>query len=501
MKTERKETKRWHVSVKNGFLVIKNAENVTFECAVDGKDENYDIFGIYGSILFNEHPYIILIDKAVTVGDLDMKSVFEVKGAKIYEILKNGSQKAKDTQKVKETLESFFLLPGIYFSDAELYIGRRGADPALHKYTFLFNEYPIEQFSRISNIETNGNLILKCIQGYFGRYKEMILVSRRSPRRAGTRYFSRGLGNNNYVSNFVETEQIIADKNSYLHLRGSIPLSWRHVVKYKYMPEIVIDNSVSEKTMLESHKLLEGIYKTPILYLNLIHSEGYEGELFRQFNKQYGTNHMLSNYNLRKNIKNFKLSDEFANAGFNSVKKAQEKVIRTNCIDCLDRTNLMQYFIGKAALEMQLIDAGIKSKEEYEEAFKRLFYENGNNLSIQYAGTKAQSSYFITHGTRSFSGVLSDAVLSVQRYFINRYSHGRLQNAYDILTGSRLHGNLQKTNTRQMHFRLLFIAIPVVFGWLYVGKPGQLAKLLLLLFLILYMLYPLFELDYPMSYN
>ncbi|KAM0681455.1 hypothetical protein GINT2_000657 [Glugoides intestinalis] len=491
----------YNAVIKNGVLVIKSAEDPAFECTVDGNDEEYDIFGIYGSILFNEHQYIILIDKAVKVAEIDMKPVFKVQGAKIYEILKNGTGKAKDSQKVKETLESFFGLPGIYFSDAELYIRRSGVNSSTYRDTFLFNEYAIKQFLSISNIETSEKLVLKCIQGYFGRYKELILISRRCPKRAGTRYFSRGLGDNNYVSNFVETEQIIAEKNSYLHLRGSIPLPWRHIVKRSYQPEIVIDRNISEKTITAAHELLEGMYSTPILYLNLIHSEGYEGDLFKQFNKQYSTNYMLSNYNLRQNIRNFKLLSEFASAGFTSVERAQEKVIRTNCIDCLDRTNLMQYFIGRSALEIQLADAGIESKEEYKEAFKILFYENGNNLSIQYAGTRAQSSYFITQGDRSFSGLLSDASLSIQRYFINRYSHGKLQNAYDILTGNRLHGSLQNRNIRLMHFKLLIVVAPIFFGGLYVGKPKQLMKASIFLLLLFYMLYPLIRLDYPMSYR
>lgn len=34
--------------------------------------------------------------------------------------------------------------------------------------------------------------------------------------------------------------------------------------------------------------------------------------------------------------------------------KMQSGVLRTNCIDCLDRTNIAQFFLGKYALGMQV---------------------------------------------------------------------------------------------------------------------------------------------------
>ncbi len=66
----------------------------------------------------------------------------------------------------------------------------------------------------------------------------------------GTRYFSRGVDTNGYVSNFVETEQLIATPSkseqqpgvetiySHIQIRGSIPLFWRQVINVKYQPAL-----------------------------------------------------------------------------------------------------------------------------------------------------------------------------------------------------------------------------------------------------------------------
>ena len=49
--------------------------------------------------------------------------------------------------------------------------------------------------------------ITSCIVN--GKDFSLILVSRRSKERAGTRLFTRGVDSKGYVANFVETEQIV----------------------------------------------------------------------------------------------------------------------------------------------------------------------------------------------------------------------------------------------------------------------------------------------------
>lgn len=52
----------------------------------------------------------------------------------------------------------------------------------------------------------------------------------------------------------------------------------------------------------------------------------------------------------------------FRNGGYQSEDlRMQDGVARTNCIDCLDRTNAAQFVIGKRALGYQLHALGIIS--------------------------------------------------------------------------------------------------------------------------------------------
>jgi phosphatidylinositol 3,5-bisphosphate 5-phosphatase len=77
--------------------------------------------------------------------------------------------------------------------------------------------------------------------------------------------------------------------------------------------------------------------------------------------------------------------------------KFQKGVLRTNCIDCLDRTNVAQYAYGLAALGHQLHTLGsVKSPELDLDSFlaRHLmhFYERmGDTLALQYGGSAAHN--------------------------------------------------------------------------------------------------------------
>lgn len=74
------------------------------------------------------------------------------------------------------------------------------------------------------------------------------------------------------------------------------------------------------------------------------------------------------------------------NEGIESVEKKQTSVVRTNCMDCLDRTNVVQSVVARWALNRQLRDIGILGADEKFETFDNfeLLFRNGK--------------YYFTHG-------------------------------------------------------------------------------------------------------
>ncbi|AQK64343.1 Phosphoinositide phosphatase SAC2 [Zea mays] len=75
----------------------------------------------------------------------------------------------------------------------------------------------------------------------------------------------------------------------------------------------------------------------------------------------------------------------------------QKGVLRTNCIDCLDRTNVAQFSYGLAALGRQLHALGLAEAHKIELHDPLVddlmdFYERmGDTLAIQYGGSAAHN--------------------------------------------------------------------------------------------------------------
>lgn len=89
--------------------------------------------------------------------------------------------------------------------------------------------------------------------------------------------------------------------------------------------------------------------------------------------------------------------DSFVNYRTWSLKKIicseQRGCIRTNCLDCLDRTNCVQTFLGLDTLNEQIQVLGFTDKRQansrFEEVFRQMWVNNGNEVSKIYAGTGA----------------------------------------------------------------------------------------------------------------
>ena len=399
-------------------------------------------FGVYGIVEYDKSRYLITISDARVAGSIHGSDVLEVRKIKIYTI---GGTK---NQLLIDRIAGFFGLPGLYFSKYDLFLRNSGQKNR----EFLFNSHPLSVYRR-----HHTHFTVNCIQGFFGRWRDLCLISRRSCLRAGVRYFSRGCDMDGNCSNFVETEQILLDSSSYLQIRGSIPLAWGHRVGWAYSPKIVLQKDDSH-VFLRAHEHLKRMYGEDIIYLNLTKDYGYEKCVFEEFNRTRGA---LRGYNFdfHREISGKKYPFDFVKTGLTSTESTQNTVVRTNCMDCLDRTNSMQFIIGQRMLREQL---GSRDQiDQYECEFRNLFHQNGVYLSLQYSGTPALCVRHIQGGRSVALDRIRDGAYSCKRYLINRLSHGQLQNSYDILTGRKTGGALvdrgRKTATAICGFLILVI--------------------------------------------
>lgn len=110
----------------------------------------------------------------------------------------------------------------------------------------------------------------------------------------------------------------------------------------------------------------------------------------RQTNSIYGSNSNtdVNKMNELNQIEN-KVAECFVRRG-----TVQTGIIRTNCVDCLDRTNTAQFAIGKCALGFQLCALGVLESPKLEfdsdcvRMLEELYEDHGDTLALQYGGSQ-----------------------------------------------------------------------------------------------------------------
>ncbi|CAH9137529.1 unnamed protein product [Cuscuta epithymum] len=120
----------------------------------------------------------------------------------------------------------------------------------------------------------------------------------------------------------------------------------------------------------------------------------------------------------------------------------QKGVLRTNCIDCLDRTNVAQYAYGLAALGHQLCALGVTTTTNIDlddplaEDLMGFYERMGDTLAHQYGGSAAHNKVFSQRRGQWKAATQSQEFLrTLQRYYNNAYMDAEKQNAINIFLG------------------------------------------------------------------
>ncbi|KAL9444911.1 hypothetical protein AB3S75_017991 [Citrus x aurantiifolia] len=120
----------------------------------------------------------------------------------------------------------------------------------------------------------------------------------------------------------------------------------------------------------------------------------------------------------------------------------QKGVLRTNCIDCLDRTNVAQYAYGLAALGRQLHALGVIDNPKIDLDAPLAddlmgFYERmGDTLAHQYGGSAAHNKIFSERRGQWRAATQSQEFFrTLQRYYSNAYMDAEKQDAINVFLG------------------------------------------------------------------
>jgi len=122
----------------------------------------------------------------------------------------------------------------------------------------------------------------------------------------------------------------------------------------------------------------------------------------------------------------------------------QKGILRTNCIDCLDRTNVAQFSAGVSALAQQLVVMGIRSSAKLNplsnivRVLIDMYVEIGDHISLQYGGSEAHKKGQQSSKTQSNIpniGKHKEMLTSIRRYYSNTFTDHLKQDSMNLFLG------------------------------------------------------------------
>ncbi|CAK7352300.1 unnamed protein product [Dovyalis caffra] len=211
---------------------------------------------------------------------------------------------------------------------------------------------------------------------------------------------------------------------------------------------------------------------TGFFYCQVTSDLKFEGFMNSPFTENAENGNLSPQYNSNndtedgKNLEEKSSGGNIVGNGNHSIKGPmfQMGVLRTNCIDCLDRTNVAQYAYGLAALGHQLSALGVIDNPKIDldaplaDELMGFYERMGDTLAHQYGGSAAHNKDVCSHGRweerrRACAGLGLSTIFSerrgqwkaatqsqeffrtLQRYYSNAYMDAEKQDAINIFLG------------------------------------------------------------------
>ncbi|XP_070567874.1 polyphosphoinositide phosphatase-like isoform X2 [Ptychodera flava] len=336
----------------------------------------------------------------------------------------------------------------------------------------------------------------------FGKSIYLTLIARRSNQFAGTRFLKRGANCEGKVANEVETEQIVHDASvmsatrgrytSYTQLRGSVPGMWSQDISNMVpKPPITLDISDPYAYIAGRHfsEVLDR-YGAPIVILNLVkkrEKRRHESILSEQLESavsylnqflppQYAISYIAWDMARLTKNKNVNVMARLADIAHSVIKRTgffhsgpgmkckvlmgdrcaaanstshqpvipicrQSGVARTNCVDCLDRTNTAQFAFGKCVFGYQLYALNVIDKPDVDfdsdaaRMLEELYEDHGDTLALQYGGSQLVHSVSTYRKISPWTAHSRDIMQTLSRYYSNAFSDTDKQSCLNLFLG------------------------------------------------------------------
>ncbi|KAG0228051.1 phosphatidylinositol-3,5-bisphosphate 5-phosphatase [Mortierella sp. GBA43] len=447
-------------------------------------------YGIVGFVRFTEGYYITIITKRSPVALLGGHYVFHVDGTSTIPIHASATpisklDKNSDEARYLQMFRMVDLTKNFYFSYSyditRTLQWNMTRNPRIEgrNQMFVWNQYLLENgFGEQTGIENQWALPVM-----YGFVEQSII-----------KWHFLALDFKGYVANDVETEQIVSEMSttsfygagsqmanprhtSFVQHRGSIPLYWTQDGT-NMSPKPPIELNVIDPYFTAAAMHFDDMFKrygAPCIVLNLIKAKEKtprESLLLQEFTEciEY-LNQFLPEekkiWHIRWDIRNENVisvleiiaEKAFARTGFfysgyNQAPTSrqakniiygsglQNGVVRTNCIDCLDRTNAAQFIIAKCALGHQLYSLGLIAEPvvpfdcDAVNMLTEMYHEHGDTIALQYGGSHLVNTMETYRKINQWTSQSRDMFESIKRFYSNSFVDAEKQDAMNLFLGN-----------------------------------------------------------------
>lgn len=471
------------------FVELETPPNIDRKIAV------YNAYGVLGVVVLQSETgeaesYLMLITGVEVIGTIQGIPVYRIVQTALVSFHARNEYFYSQMPKPPSAMMKAFIESGLFYFSVDYHLTQTQqrlanmspealASEPLHRVAdrrFFWNRFLARSFinKRLDDYVTvviRGNVAIADGQHLPESRKEceLAIISRLSCMRAGTRYNARGVNDNGDVGNFVETEQILITENrvsSFVEIRGSVPVFWEEpLLKSGHTPTLSRTPEASTPAFKKHFDELLALYESVhIINLlakkkkELVVAEAYEDQLTRwkgldsqkirythfdfhaECAKGYeNISRLVNTRTVREDlVQNFGYFAMDAKTG--AVTRQQHGIFRTNCLDCLDRTNVTQTALARDMLSLQIRESDgstgiVSDMTRLGVALNEMWADNGDALSKAYTGTGAMKSSYTRKGKHTLAGMLDDGLKSVTRFYINTFKDSDNQVAVDLFLG------------------------------------------------------------------
>lgn len=454
-------------------------------------------YGVIGCAKFLEGHYLLLVTKRQYQGSLCGHKVYSISDTALVPLMQASAQAQESMaeKRYRKLLLGMDLTQDFFFSYTYNIAATlqknltMSAEQDRFDSMFVWNDHLTKPLRLVLG---NGRWVVPLIHGFwqqrtlavFGQTLTITLVARRSRHFAGTRYQKRGVNHEGRVANDVETEQIVwagVDRrnaspslSSVVQVRGSIPLYWSQQQQGSRLskPDILLQTFDPLYSATRAHfEDMQARYGSPMVCLDLVKAiEKHPREI--ALRSEFGTaisyinqampaeervHHVPFDLNFHAKQHGSALLDSLVplldacldvtgllvHKSSDGPQVVQQGVLRTNCIDCLDRTNVAQFAAGLAALGRQLAALGVSdgpsidARSSLARHLMDLYEATGNTLARQYGGSEAHSTFFQRQrGDWEAATQGRDLMTSIRRFYSNAYTDSEKQAAINLFLGN-----------------------------------------------------------------